>query len=60
MGTVDIERWSKMPLVEQMTNIGSEVGRTRDLFTESYLSSDCRTLTYLDKYFGQFALAIRR
>ena len=40
MGTVDIERWSEMPLVEQMTNIGSEVGRTRDLFTESYLSSD--------------------
>ena len=47
-----------MPLVEQMANIGSEVGRTRDLFTESYLSSDCRTLSYLDKYFGQFALAI--
>lgn len=107
MGTIDIERWSEMPLVEQMANIGSEVGRTRkwtekgnalmaesaflraldlidatirtgrygldsrgallkeicrarDLFTESYLSSDCQTLSYLDKYFGQYALAARR
>lgn len=37
-----------------------EICRARDLFTESYLSSDCQTLSYLDKYFGQFALAVRR
>lgn len=107
METVNLERWSEMPLVEQMANIGSEVGRTRkwaekgnsrmaesaflraldlidatirtsrhgldsrgallkeicrarDLFTESYLSSDYQSLSYLDKYFGQFALAVRR
>ena len=107
MGAIDLERWSKMTLNEQMANIGSEVGRTRtwtekgnsrmaesaflraldlidatlstgrygldsrgallkeicrarDLFTESYMASDCQTLSYLDKYFGQFALAVRR
>lgn len=27
--TIDINRWSTMPLVEQMANIGSEVGRAR-------------------------------
>lgn len=26
---IDIERWREMPLIEQMANIGSEVGRTR-------------------------------
>ena len=107
MEMIDLDRWREMPLVEQMANIGSEVGRTRkwtekgnqrmaesaflraldlidatiqtgrygldsrgallkeilrarDLFAESYNSSDCQTLSYLDKYFGQFALAVRR
>lgn len=107
METINLERWSEMLLVEQMANIGSEVGRTgkwaekgnhrmaesaflraldlidatirtgrygldsrgallkeicraRDLFTESYLTSDFQTLSYLDKYFGQFAIAVRR
>lgn len=107
METIDLDRWREMPLIEQMANIGSEVGRTlkwtekrnprmaesaflraldlidatirtgrygmdsrgallkaicraRDLFTESYLSSDCLTLSYLDEYFGQFAQALRR
>ena len=107
MEGIDLERWRALPLIEQMANIGSEVGRTRkwtekgnqrmaesaflraldlidatiqtgryglesrgaflkeilrarDLFTESYISSDCQTLSYLDKYFGQFALAVRR
>ena len=107
MEGIDLERWQTMPLIEQMANIGSEVGRTRkwtekgnarmaesafiraldlidatiqtgrygldsrgtllkeicrarDLFTESYLSVDCQTLSYLDKYFGQFAIAARR
>lgn len=107
METIDLDRWRELPLIEQMANIGSEVGRTRkwvekgnlriaesaylralllidatisvgrygldsrgallkeicrarDLFTESYLSSDYQTLCYLDKYFGQYALAVRR
>lgn len=29
MEIINFERWGGMPLVEQMANIGSEVGRTR-------------------------------
>ena len=96
-----------MPLMEQMANIGSEVGRTRkwlekgnvqvaerayfrglelvdatiksgrinmpsrsclllelcrarDLYSESFLNRDLDSMGYLEKYFGQFASAIRR
>lgn len=96
-----------MSLLEQMANIGSEVGRTRkwllkgndslsegafargldliditikvgrrndasrscllqelcrarDLFAESFFEKDFDNLCYLEKYFGQFALALRR
>ena len=105
--TIDIDRWAAMPLMEQMANIGSEVGRARkwlgkdkpqlaegaffrglelvdatirfgrsnmasrpcllrelcrarDLFSDSFLQRDDGTLAYLEKYFGQFASAIRR
>ena len=105
--TIDIDRWSVLPLVEQMANIGSEVGRARkwlgkdkpqlaesaffrglelvdatiksgrsnmasrpcllmelcrarDLFSDSFFKRDYDTLAYLEKYFGQFASAIRR
>ena len=105
--TIDIDRWGGMPLMEQMANIGSEVGRVRrwlgkdnpqlagsafcrglelvdatirfgrknmasrsclllelcrarDLFSDSFLQRDDDTLAYLEKYFGQFASAIRR
>ena len=105
--TIDLDRWAAMPLLEQMANIGSEVGRTRkwlekdkhqlaesafyrglelvdatirfgrsnqasrscllmelcrarDLFSDSFLRNDSETLAYLEKYFGQFASAIRR
>lgn len=105
--TIDVDRWAAMPLLEQMANIGSEVGRARkwlgkdkpqlaegaffrglelidatirfgrynmasrpclleelcrarDLFSDSFLMNDSETLAYLEKYFGQFASAIRR
>ncbi len=105
--TIDLNRWAAMPLMEQMANIGSEVGRTRkwlgkdkpqlaegafcrglemvdatiksgrsnmasrscllmelcrarDLFSDSFLKRDYVSLGYLEKYFGQFASAIRR
>lgn len=105
--TIDIARWAVMPLIEQMANIGSEVGRTRkwiekgklqlaessfyrglelidatiktgrnnmpsrsclllelcrarDLFSESFLDCNSDGLNYLDKYFGQFASALRK
>lgn len=105
--TIDLNRWSAMTLMEQMANIGSEVGRTRkwlakdkpqlaegafcrglelvdatiksgrgniasrsclllelcrarDLFSESFMSRDDDSLAFLEKYFGQFASAIRR
>lgn len=102
--SIDEERWASMPLIEQMANIGSEVGRAgkwlkkgnsqlsegaferaldlidatiktgrmnkdsrksllyelcraRELFAESFLTGDFDNLDYLDRYFGQFALA---
>ena len=105
--TIDIDRWGAMPLMEQMANIGSEVGRTRkwlgkdkpqlaesavcrgldlvdatirfgrsnmasraclleelcrarELFSNSFIKRDFDTLAYLEKYFGQFASAIKR
>lgn len=105
--TIDIDRWAAMPLMEQMANIGSEVGRARkwlvkdkpqlaegayyrglelvdatirsgrsnmasrscllmelcrarDLFSEAFLNYDLDSMCYLEKYFGQFASAIRR
>lgn len=105
--TIDVDRWAAMTLMEQMANIGSEVGRARkwiakdkpqiaegafcrglelvdatiksarsdmpsrsclllelcrarDLFSESFLNYDDDSLGYLEKYFGQFASAIRR
>ena len=105
--TINIDRWAAMTLMEQMANIGSEVGRSRkwlaqgkqqfaesaffrglelvdatiksgrcnmanrsclllelcrarDLFSESFLNRDLDGLDYLEKYFGQFASAIRR
>lgn len=105
--TVDEEKWASMSLMEQMANIGSEVGRTRkwlmkgnpqlsegaflrcldlidvtirtgrrnatsrscllkelcrarDLFAESFLEIDMDNLLFLEKYFGQFAMAVRR
>ena len=58
--TIDIGRWAAMPLMEQMANIGSEVGRAGDLFSDSFLQRDDDALAYLEKYFGQFASAIRR
>lgn len=105
--SIDAERWKSMSLMEQMANIGSEVGRTRkwvekgkkqqaegaflrcldlidatikygraglpsrgclleelcrarDLFSSSYLESDIPSFVYLDKYFGQFAAAVRK
>ena len=106
-GRLNDERWKSMPFVEQMANIGSEVGRTakwvqkakpamaegafvralelidltlkfgrldssdrcymlkelckvRELFCGAYESSDVKLLKWLDKYFGDFALAQRR
>ena len=107
--TIDEQRWAAMPLMEQMANIGSEVGRTRkwlgknktqlaegafyrglelldatiksgrcnsnmasrsclllelcrarDYFSETFLNCDLDSMAYLEKYFGQFASAIRR
>ena len=105
--TIDVDRWAAMPLMEQMANIGSEVGRARkwlgkdklqlaegafcrglelldatirfgrsnlssrsclllelcrarDLFSESFFKRDDGSLAYLERYFGQFASAIRR
>ena len=37
-----------------------ELCRARDLFSESFLNHDDDSLAYLEKYFGQFASAIRR
>ena len=101
------ERWRSMSFVEQMANIGSEVGRTskwvqkdkpamaegafvralelidltfkygrldspfrgtmlkelcriRELFCGAYETSDTAILIWLDKYFGEFALAQRK
>lgn len=101
------ERWKSMSFVEQMANIGSEVGRTakwvqkgkpsmaegafvralelidltlkygrmnspfrgtmlkelcriRELFCEAYEISDTAFLMWLDKYFGDFAMAQRK
>lgn len=106
-GRLNDERWKSMPFVEQMANIGSEVGRTakwvqkakpamaegafvralelidltlkfgrlnspyrgdmlrelckiRELFCGAFESSDIPLLIWLDKYFGEFALAQRR
>jgi len=100
----DERRWESMPLMSQMANIGSEVGRTlnwmsksnsqmamgafiraldiidltikvgrkgqdnrdcllkelcrcRDLFAQAFITSDLDTLKWVNKYFGQFALA---
>ncbi len=105
--TIDVDRWAAMSLMEQMANIGSEVGRARkwlgkgkpqlaegafsrglelvdatiksgrsnmasksclltelcrarDLFSEAFLNCDLESMSYLEKYFGQFASAIRR
>lgn len=107
IGMIDEERWSSLPLMEQMANIGSEVGRTRkwmekgnfriaegsffrgldlidatikngrnnmnsrscllkelcrarELFAAAFMGNDIDNLTFLDKYFGQFASAIRK
>lgn len=101
------DRWKSMSFVEQMANIGSEVGRTlkwvlkekpvmaqgafarameliemtlkygrldspfrscmikelqqvKECFSDAYEMSDTATLTWLDKYFGDFALAHRK
>ena len=101
------DRWKTMSFIEQMANIGSEVGRTlkwvlkdkpamaqgayvralelidltieygrygspfrtemlkelsqvRECFCSAYEMSDTATLTWLDKYFGDFAVAHRR
>ena len=101
------ERWKSLSFVEQMANIGSEVGRTakwvqkakpsmaegafvralelidltlkygrldsplrdtmlrelckiREYFCGAYERSDTAFLMWLDKYFGDFALAQRR
>ena len=101
------ERWKSISFIEQMANIGSEVGRTakwvqkakptlaesaferalelidltirygrldspyrgtmlkelcriREYFCGAYEMSDIATLTWLDKYFGDFALAQRK
>lgn len=101
------ERWKSLSFVEQMANIGSEVGRTakwvqkakpsmaegafvralelidltlkygrldspfrgtmlkelckiREYFCNAYEMSDTEFLMWLDKYFGDFALAQRR
>jgi len=106
MVSLDESRWAEMPLIEQMANIGSEVGRTvkwvskgkrqmaensferaldiidltikcgrlrqngrlalleelcraRELFCGAFLTSDIDNLSYLDKYFWQFALAFQ-
>ena len=106
-GRLNEERWKSMPFVEQMANIGSEVGRTakwvqkakpamaegafvralelidltlkfgrldspyrgdmlkelckvRELFCGAYEAADISLLRWLDKYFGDFALAQRR
>lgn len=37
-----------------------ELCRARDCFTEAYLNSDMETLSFLDKYFTQFAIICRR
>ncbi|MCQ2174036.1 MAG: hypothetical protein MJY61_02745 [Bacteroidales bacterium] len=37
-----------------------ELCRARDLFSDSFLKRDYDSLGYLEKYFGQFASAIRR
>ena len=106
-GNMDVERWKSLSLMEQMANIGSEVGRTakwkrkansdlaesafrraldlfdltleygrlglplrdpmlrelcraREYFCGAYEESDLEALTWLEKYFGYFAMAWRR
>ena len=101
------ERWKSLSFIEQMANIGSEVGRTakwvqkakpsmaegafiralelidltlkygrlgspsrdtmlkelckiREFFCSAYETSDISFLMWLDKYFGDFALAQRK
>lgn len=95
------EKWKSMSFIEQMANIGSEVGRTakwvqkskpamaegafvralelidltikygrldspyratmlKEYFCGAYELSDIATITWLDKYFGNFALAQRK
>ena len=107
ISAINEDRWGAMSLIEQMANIGSEVGRTRkwmekgklqmaegafergldlldatiklgrgnldsrsgllkelcrarELFASSFLENDIESLAYLDRYFGQFATALRR
>lgn len=36
-----------------------EICRARDLYNESFLAKDFDSLSYLDKYFSQFALICR-
>lgn len=107
ISAINKDRWGAMSLIEQMANIGSEVGRTRkwmekgklqmaegafdrgldlfdatiklgrgnldsrpcllkelcrarELFASSFLENDLESLEYLDRYFGQFAVAFRR
>lgn len=36
-----------------------EICRARDLYNESFLSKNIESLSYLDKYFAQFALICR-
>lgn len=41
-------------------NLLVELCRARELFVESYQNRDIDTCSYLNKYFGQFASALRR
>ena len=41
-------------------NLLVELCRARELFAESYQNRDIDTCSYLNKYFGQFASALRR
>ena len=36
-----------------------EICRARDLYNESFITKDIESLSYLDKYFAQFALICR-
>ena len=63
--TIDIDRWGAMPLMEQMANIGSEVGRARKWLCKDKPqlaeSAFCRGLELVDATirFGRNNMASR-
>ncbi len=57
---VDAELHSDLERLLLENGSEQELCRARDLFSSSYLESDIPSFVYLDKYFGQFAAAVRK